>query len=367
MAYTIWKHLKIEIEIGSSIEIPSPCGRGQRGVTFLVISHPLLNPLPLRERKLLKIFYGNFGKHIMSAKDETNSRLSESPVFVGIPEEKLLEISRIARRKIVPAHTIIFRQDEPGESFYIINSGKVRVYRKNRDGFETHLAYLGQGESFGELALITGKPRSGFIETSEETDLTVIPRDQFDRILKDYPHISSAFVKQLSGWLTQNNFRLEMETVRQFWVPGVSWIDFFVIIGLSLVLGIVFNLSNPHGIRLIPQSLYAEAVPAVNALLAAEKYKEGKTLFVDARPSNLFEQQHVKGAINLPSALFDIMYMMELSGVDKEKEIIVYGRTISSLYDEDIARKLILRGHKNTKILQGGLPMWKRNRYPVES
>jgi len=70
--------------------------------------------------------------------------------------------------------------------------------------------------------------------------------------------------------------------------------------------------------------------------------------------------------MNLPLALFEIMYMMELSDVDKEKEIIVYGRTISRLYDEDLAGKLILRGHKNTRILKGGLSQWKKKGYPVE-
>jgi 3-mercaptopyruvate sulfurtransferase SseA len=58
--------------------------------------------------------------------------------------------------------------------------------------------------------------------------------------------------------------------------------------------------------------------------------------------------------------------MMELSEVNGEKEIILYGRTISRLYDEQVASKLILRGHKNTKVLEGGLSEWKKAGYPVE-
>lgn len=278
----------------------------------------------------------------------------------------MLEIARVVQKKVVPAHTIIFRQGDPGDSFYIINSGKVRVFRRSREGVETELAQLGMGNFFGELALLTGEPRAGYAESLEETDLTVIPKDQFDHILKDYPHVSSTFIKQLSSWLVQGDVRLEKEAERQLQAPGISWFDFLIILGLSLFFGIVLNLSNPHGIRLIPQFLTAEAVSSVTPLLAIEKYKEGKTLFVDAMPSNFFKQQHIKGAVNLPLVLFDVMYMLELSEVDKDKEIIVYGRTISRLYDEDVARKLILLGHKNTKILQGGLSKWKRNGYPVE-
>ena len=57
---------------------------------------------------------------------------------------------------------------------------------------------------------------------------------------------------------------------------------------------------------------------------------------------------------------------MELAQLDKEKQIIVYGRTISSRYNEQVAGKLRLRGHKNVSILAGSLSAWKKKGYPVE-
>jgi rhodanese-related sulfurtransferase len=302
----------------------------------------------------------------MYMKNGTENKLFATPVFANIPEEKLVEISQIVQNKVVPAHTIIFQQGDIGDSFYIINSGRVRVYRKSKEGVETDLVQLGPGESFGELALITGKPRMGYVESLEKTDLTVIPGDQFNKILRDYPHVSSTLIKQMSSWLDQGDYKLEIETKRQQ-LPDISWIDFLIIFGVSLFFSIVFNLSNPHGIKLIHKSLSAEPVLTVMPSVAIEKYHEGKTLFIDVMPSNFFKQEHIKGAMNLPLALFEIMYMMELSDVDKEKEIIVYGRTISRLYDEDVARKLILRGHRNTRILKGGLSQWKKKGYPVET
>ena len=67
----------------------------------------------------------------------------------------------------------------------------------------------------------------------------------------------------------------------------------------------------------------------------------------------------------MPLAIFDIMYLMSASRLTAASAIIVYGRTISSLYDLQVARKLILRGHANVKILQGGLSAWVKNGYPV--
>jgi 3-mercaptopyruvate sulfurtransferase SseA len=54
---------------------------------------------------------------------------------------------------------------------------------------------------------------------------------------------------------------------------------------------------------------------------------------------------------------------MKFSGLDPAKEIIVYGRTISRHYDEEVAFKLTSRGHSNVKVLPGGLPAWKEKGY----
>jgi len=301
-----------------------------------------------------------------SKKNGAIARLSECSVFADMPDQVLLDLAQIAQEEVVPARTIIFRQGDPGDSFYIINSGMVKVFRKNKEGLETELARLGTGESFGEMALLTGEPISGYVEAIEESRLTVISKDQFDGIVKDYPLVSRNLVKQLSGRLLRDDLRLEKETERRLRVPALSWFDLFAILSLSLFFGIIFNLSNPNGIKLVPKSWSGEAVSTVSLSEAMRKYTEGKALFVDARPSNFFEQRHIKGAINLPLALFDIIYMMELSEVDRGKEIILYGKTISRLYDEQVARKLVLRGHKNTRVLSDGLSSWVKSGYPVE-
>lgn len=302
----------------------------------------------------------------MTEKKEKKSRLFESPLFEEIPKEKLDEIARSLQEKVVPAHSIIFRQGDPGDSLYIINSGKVRVFRQDKDGVETHLSQLGPGQSFGEMALLTGESRSANVETVEETHLSILSKDQFDRILRDYPQVSLTFVKQMYKWLARDELQLEREAQRHFWLHGLSLFDFVLIIGLTLLCGIIFNQANPNGIRLMPKLRYEEKVVKVLLSSAMVRHEESEILFVDARPSPFFDQQHIKGAINIPLALFDIMYMMELSEVDRAKEIIVYGRSISSRSDEEIARKLTLRGHKDVKILDGGLSTWKRNGYPVE-
>jgi len=298
--------------------------------------------------------------------NEKENGLSESPLFTDISKEKLAEVGKVVQKEVVPAHNIIFRQGDPGDKFYVITSGKVRIFRKGKEGVETDLSLLGPGDSFGEMALLTKKARSANVETLEETHLLILKKDQFDRVLKNHPDISLAFIHQMSAWLLRDESVIEREAERQLRTPDLSWFDFLVIFGLSLLCGIIFNFSNPNGINFIPESWSEEPISSVASSMAMAKHKEGKTLFLDARPANFYEKGHISGALNVPLALFDIMYMMEISDVDKTKDIIVYGRTLSSRYDAQVAAKLILRGHKSTMILKEAVSTWKKKGYPVE-
>jgi len=154
----------------------------------------------------------------------------------------------------------------------------------------------------------------------------------------------------------------EMEKTRRMSVK-----DFLLILSVSLLLGLVFNFSNPGGITLIPQNWFRKTPAQIDVHWAKLKHDAGTALFVDARPVEFFRQSHIKGAANLPLALFDFVYMMNFGDLDTQREIIVYGRNISSRYDEEVLFKLVPRGHENVKVLPGGLTAWKENGYPLES
>jgi rhodanese-related sulfurtransferase len=295
----------------------------------------------------------NNQKNQISSPEKT---LSESPIFKGIPKNKLAEIAGSMQKRVVPAHSIIFQQRDAGDNFYMIESGRVRIFRKSRKGLETDLSVLKAGDSFGEMALITAAPRSASVESMEETHLAVLSKNDFERILKDYPDVALNFAKQLSGWLLRRDLAAEREALRQFQAPRLSWIDFIAILGLTLLCGI----------QLVPRLESDGSLTEILPALALEKHLLGETLFIDARPANFFDQRHLKDAVNLPLSLFDITYLMTLNDADKSKEIIIYGRTLSNLYDSQVARKLIIRGHKNVKILKGGLHEWVKNGYPTQ-
>ena len=298
--------------------------------------------------------------------NEKETILSENMLFKDISGEKLSEVSEVVQKEVAPAHKMIFQQGDPGDKFYIITAGKVRIFRKSAEGVETDLSLLSPGDSFGEMALLTGKTRSANAEAVEETHFNVIEKKHFDRVLRNHPDVSLAFIKQMSDWLMRDEAMIEKEAERQTRAPRLSWLDFLVIIAVSLLCGITFNLVNPNGLKILPQSLAGESISSVSLSMALAKHKEGGAIFVDARPESFYKQGHIEDAVNMPAAIFDIMYMFELSDTDKRKDIIVYGRTLSSRYDNHVARKLILRGHNSTMILDANLKAWKKKGYSVK-
>jgi len=153
----------------------------------------------------------------------------------------------------------------------------------------------------------------------------------------------------------------ELERTRK-----VKAIDLVMILGMAIILGLGFNFSNPGGVNLIPPTWSHEPTPLIDSKMAKLSHDAGTSLFVDARPPDFYEQSHIRGAVSLPLPLFDFVYMMKLSRLDPKKAIIVYGRNISRLYDEEVALKLLSRGHVNVKVLSGGLSAWQEMGYPIE-
>jgi rhodanese-related sulfurtransferase len=302
----------------------------------------------------------------MTPQDDKKKKLSETAVFRDMPVEMLDEISRVVEDRVLPARSLVFKRGDPGDSFWVILSGKVRVFRSDDQGVEITLSELGPGQSFGEVALLTGEARSASVETLEETQALVLTKEQFEQVLKSHPEVSLTFIKQLSGWLKRDEQALETEARRMATPPQMSWFDFVLLIGISILFALVFNQSNPNGIPLFQKLPPKDAVPSITLSAATEEYKQGEAVFVDAMPASFYDKRHIKGAVNMPLALFDIVYLMTFDEEGKTKKIIVYGRTISKLYDLEVANKLVLRGYKNTRILEGGLSDWEKKGYPVE-
>ncbi len=149
---------------------------------------------------------------------------------------------------------------------------------------------------------------------------------------------------------------LQKQTER---INRASSLDFVLIFVLAAAVGVLFNLANPQGIALLPPSVIQSAFDSVSVQEAQMLVEEKKALLVDARPKEFYSREHITGAVSVPLSLFDVIYMMKLSNTDLETPIIVYGRTISRLYDVEVAHLLKKRDHEKVYVLSGGMDAWK--------
>lgn len=102
----------------------------------------------------------------------------------------------------------IFAEGDLGNEMFIIQSGKVRIY-KNIDGFDQTLTVLEKGDFFGEMSVLEGMPRSASAEAEEDCDLIRINSANFVAMIKSNVEIAIRIMRKLSLRLREANLQIE--------------------------------------------------------------------------------------------------------------------------------------------------------------
>jgi len=128
--------------------------------------------------------------------------LKRNSLFSPLGEEVLLELVAALRNLHSPKGATLLREGDPGDGLYLIKSGRVRIVTKTDKGEEKTLAFLGRGDSVGELALLTGEPHAFSVITDTACEFMVLGKTDFDAILESHPligiHLSRALSKRLA-------------------------------------------------------------------------------------------------------------------------------------------------------------------------
>lgn len=103
-----------------------------------------------------------------------------------------------------PAGTILFGQGEPGGSMYVIRSGRVRLTR-TADGIRRLVATLGPGEFFGEMAVVSGLPRSATAEVIEDAELIRIEANTLEELVSNEAEVAFRLIQRLTERLDTAN------------------------------------------------------------------------------------------------------------------------------------------------------------------
>jgi len=115
--------------------------------------------------------------------------------------------------KTVNSGTVLFRDGERGDQMYIIQSGKVRIFKQIGD-VEKTLTTLGAGEFFGEMSILNNKPRSAGAEVVEDARLLVIDPKTFETMIKSNAEIAIRIIKKLAQRLQETDDQISMLLVK---------------------------------------------------------------------------------------------------------------------------------------------------------
>lgn len=135
--------------------------------------------------------------------------LKQTSLFGDLDALELDAIAAICRKRVVPKGSIIFYADDPGNACYIVVEGKVKIVINSGDGREHILGILNPLDLFGEMSLIDGHERSATAIAVEESNVLTIQREEFLKLLREYPGIPLKLLAVLSRRLRSTDAHVE--------------------------------------------------------------------------------------------------------------------------------------------------------------
>ena len=117
-------------------------------------------------------------------------KMPKSPLFEVLKEDERAALVKEMELEEHDEGSVIISEGEPGTSMYVVSTGEVKVFtRGSGEKGSVYLAKLGEGEFFGEVSVLTGKPRTATITASQKTSLLRLDKEKLDTALAKYPGI----------------------------------------------------------------------------------------------------------------------------------------------------------------------------------
>ena len=132
--------------------------------------------------------------------------LGQVSLFANVTDKYKQAIAQRLENRTFAKDQVIFTEGDPGDALYIIKTGSVGVFIvEPMVGLQFELARLRTGQVFGEMALLTAEKRSATCKAMETSDVYVLPRAAFIRVLERIPEVAIAIAQVLAERVSQLN------------------------------------------------------------------------------------------------------------------------------------------------------------------
>ena len=144
--------------------------------------------------------------------------ISGMPLFAGLSITQYEALARIGVRRSCRKGERLFSEGDEGTGFYMVVTGRVKIFKVSVEGKEQILHLFGPGESFGEVSVFTGQGFPADAVTSVQTVLLFFPRVAFSALIQKDPTLALNMLAQLSGRLRHFAGLIEDLSLKE--VPG---------------------------------------------------------------------------------------------------------------------------------------------------
>ena len=138
------------------------------------------------------------------------------PLLQQFDADELLAFSKFTKPIEVKRNEMVFREFEPGNSFFIIKNGFIKIIKTAHDGSEKVLSVFKNGDFFGEMAIFDGKTRSAGAKTSCDTELWEISKNDFVQIIRESPVTALKLVTSLVKHLSERFRGIDEKLIEAF-------------------------------------------------------------------------------------------------------------------------------------------------------
>jgi len=177
----------------------------------------------------------------ISTPPRDGSILAKVPLFASFSDEQRAAVATRLQTRRYPKHAVLVRENDPGDSLFIVLHGNVAVTRSAGDGKENILSILKEGDFFGEMGVLDASPRSATIKALDDVQVAILARDDFLDVLTGSPKMCVLLVLGLSARLRATNEAIQ----------AAAFLDVPTrLASLLLNLGNNFGERTPDGVRL---------------------------------------------------------------------------------------------------------------------
>jgi hypothetical protein len=117
-----------------------------------------------------------------------------SPLFGDFSDDELLAVMRKLELQIYEPGDIIVSEGEPGASLFVLTTGVVKAFVRDPGGRSVMVREMGEGAFFGEISILSGKPRTATVTCATSCELLELDRAALDEIAAVHPHVHQVLV-----------------------------------------------------------------------------------------------------------------------------------------------------------------------------